>query len=398
MLRHLLRLVWNRKRSNALLVVEVFFTFLVVFVVATLGSYLLANFRRPLGYDVGPVWSVAMDFKQASDDEWTDAQVERFARVLTEVRALPWAEAVAGALTIPYEFGSSERAYGFRGVRVVTEVDEVTDDFARVVGLKLVEGRWFEPGDDALAWDPVVVDRHLARTLYGDESPLGRPVNEPDPGRRETRIVGVVDDFRRGGELAGPGNFLFARTRVGDPEARPPRRLLVRVAPGSAGSQERELVDRLYAVAPEWSFEVEPLTEARAGYFRLRLAPLVAGSLVALFLLLMVALGLAGVLWQNVTQRTREIGLRRAAGASGGQVHRQLLGELMLTASLGLVLGTVLVLQLPAIGLFGFLTWPLAVSGVVLSLAVIYAIAALAGLYPSWMASRLPPAEALRYE
>lgn len=395
---HLVKLVWNRKRASALLVVEIFFTFLVVFLVTTLGTYLLGNLRRPLGFDHRPVWVVSMDVQQASDDEWTAAQVERFARLLRAVGALPWVEAVAGAHTVPYQIGSSQRGYEVAGRHVETEVSEVTDDFARVMGLRLVEGRWFEPADDALGWEPVVVNLALARLLYGGESPLGRPATDPDPDEPETRIVGVVDDYRRGGELAGAGNFMFERTRVDDSQTRPPRNLVLEVAPGSAGEREAELSVLLYALAPDWSFTVEPLSALRGSYFRLRLAPLVAGALVAFFLLVMVALGLTGVVWQNVTRRRREIGLRRAAGATGGQIHRQLVGELLLTAGLGLLVGSLLVLQLPALGLFAFLTWPLVATSLALALAAIVLITALAGLYPSWMASRVPPAEALRYE
>jgi putative ABC transport system permease protein len=140
------------------------------------------------------------------------------------------------------------------------------------------------------------------------------------------------------------------------------------------------------------------MPELRTAFYRLALAPLIAGALVAAFLLLMVGLGLMGVVWQNVTRRTREIGLRRAAGASGAAIRRQLLGELLLTASLGLVAGAVLVLQLPALGVLAFVPWRVVVAGVVLALAVLVLITAGSGLYPSWLASRMSPAEALRYE
>ena len=51
MMRHLLKLVWRRKRASALIMVEIFLSFLVVFIVATLGLYFAGNYRRPLGYD-----------------------------------------------------------------------------------------------------------------------------------------------------------------------------------------------------------------------------------------------------------------------------------------------------------------------------------------------------------
>ena len=69
------------------------------------------------------------------------------------------------------------------------------------------------------------------------------------------------------------------------------------------------------------------------------------------FLLLMVALGLTGVVWQNVTQRIREIGLRRAKGARIENIHRQILGELVVMTSLALLVGVLLVAQVPLLPL-----------------------------------------------
>jgi putative ABC transport system permease protein len=131
---------------------------------------------------------------------------------------------------------------------------------------------------------------------------------------------------------------------------------------------------------------------------RLRLSPLVAAAIVAGFLLLMVGLGLVGVLWQNVTRRTQELGLRRAVGAHRGSVHRQILLELMLITTIGIALGVITVIQLPLLAVWEFLTMPVMVAGLAVALLTIYLIAALAGFYPSWMATRVQPAEALHYE
>ena len=74
MIRHLLRLVWNRKRSTALLMLEIAVSFLVVFALSALALRLLTNFRRPLGYAWQQVWVVEVDTNVSSDDEWTAEQ------------------------------------------------------------------------------------------------------------------------------------------------------------------------------------------------------------------------------------------------------------------------------------------------------------------------------------
>src|SRR6185436_14479642 len=140
---------------------------------------------------------------------------------------------------------------------------------------------------------------------------------------------------------------------LGDPKHRPPRALLVRVRPGTPAAFEEELTRRMQAVARDWSFEITPLEQMRTSAIHRTLTPLIVGGIVAFFLLLMVTLGLLGVLWQNLLQRTREIGLRRATGASRAEVHRQVLMEQILLTTLGVFLGTVLVAQIPILDLIG---------------------------------------------
>jgi putative ABC transport system permease protein len=410
MIRHLLKLVWNRKRVNALIILEIFFSFLVVFLVSTLGIYLWDNLRRPLGFTYQDVLVAMIDMQQTSDDTYETAQVETVKRVLAEAQALPQVEAAAGVMIVPYSAGNMTGGWSFNGRPLQADFNEVTEDFARVMGLRLVQGRWFQKGDEALGWQPVVVNAEMARQVYGKASPLGQRFGDPskdEPGP-ERRVVGVVDEFRKGGELSGPGSYVFffkplgggrqSAPESGPGQGRPPRNLVIKLRPGTPVEFEEQLARRLQAVAPQWSFEVRPMEQMRATSFRLILTPLVAGGIVALFLLLMVGLGLIGVLWQNLLQRTREIGLRRAAGASRSSVHTQVLLEQMILTSFGVLLGAVLVAQIPLLDLIGFIRPPVLVGGMVLAMLAMYLLAALCALYPSTMASRVQPAEALRYE
>lgn len=400
MMRHLLKLVWNRKRTNALLILEIFFSFLVVFVVGTLGIYCWSNYRRPLGFEWENVVAVVIDMQQRSDDTYTPEQVETFARLLREVQTLDPVEAAAGSMGAPFELGTYNGVRDFGQRPVEFNFNEVTQDLDKVMRLEMVRGRWFQPADAALAWQPVVIDEDFARAVFGGDDPIGKRFGDPveEMGERERRVIGVVRDYRSGGELTGVANYLFELKRAGHPDDRPARNLLVRLRPGTPAAFEEELIERLQAVAPEWSFEARPLWQLRESAFRLRLTPVIAGAVVAFFLLLMVGLGLLGVLWQNLIQRTREIGLRRAAGASRLEVHRQIVLEQLLVTTLGVLLGTALVVQIPVLDLVGFIRPGVFAGGILLAMATMYLLTALCVLYPSMMASRIQPAEALRYE
>ena len=123
------------------------------------------------------------------------------------------------------------------------------------------------------------------------------------------------------------------------PKAALPERIYVRLAPGTTPAFEETLVRRAMAVAGAWSFEVEPLDTMRVDKLREYTIPLMVVGTIAGFLLLMVGLGLTGVVWQSVTQRIREFGLRRAKGATIRHVRAQVLTEMMIMTSLALIVG-----------------------------------------------------------
>ncbi|HEX5715375.1 MAG TPA: ABC transporter permease [Thermoanaerobaculia bacterium] len=400
MTRHLLKLVWNRKRTNGLMILEIFFSFLVVFVVATLGIYFWDNYRQPLGFSWQNVWKVTVDMKVGEQEAEATAvaRLKVLERLVGEIEALKPVESVAAAMVSPYDQGGWTNSTDIDGKQVEMESNGVTTKFAEVLGLELVAGRWFQEADAALAWNPVVIDQDLARTVWGDQDPIGRQLGEADREEKPKRVIGVVREFRKGGELSARTNFLFQYMPLDAPSWMRPQYLLLRVRPGTPAAFEEELTALLQGVAPEWSFRIKPLAEERQSTFRTFLAPLIAGGIVAFFLLLMVALGLFGVLWQNLLRRTRELGLRRAAGASRSAVHRQVLYEQVILTSFGVLLGAAVVIQIPILDLIGFLRPQVVAAGFLFAMAAMYLLSALCAFYPSTLASRVQPAEALRYE
>ena len=397
MIKHLFKIVWNRKRSTVLIMLEIFFSFLVMFAVVTLGAFYADNYNRPLGYVYDNVWNIEVNMQVATDDVWSSEAVQTAQQLYLALQSFPEIEAIAGALSSPYSLGNRTSVNEYNGKRVEMEVNEVTDDFHQVMSLKLVQGRWFEKGDDALHWKPVVINERLAREVFGEDDPINQIYEPWSSGEEEYRVIGVITDFRKDGEFSGAGNYLFERKRLDDPKNRPPANFLLKVRPGVTAELEEQLMDKLQTVARTWSFKIAPLTQMRDDTLKLFLVPLAVLALVAGFLMLMVGLGLVGVLWQNVTQRTRELGLRRAKGASQQHIYKQILGELFVLTSLGLLFGVLLVVQLPLLDLIGIAPHVFAI-GLLVSLALIYVLTTLAGLYPSWLATKVQPAEALHYE
>jgi len=395
-IRHLLKLVWNRKRANALIVAEIFVSFLVIFAVLTAAVAIAGGWNEPIGFDWHDVWDVSMEFDIDGGMKASPELHATVMRMLDEVKSFPQVQSAAISNTPPYAFSTTEGARGINGKQVTMTMDDVTAGFADVMGVKVVRGRWFNAEDEVTQDLPIVVDTNFVEEVYGSADPIGQKLEEDE--NLFLRIVGVIEPYRKDGETSAPMNMLFKHVANNASHGRLGSHLLVRLQPGTSPQFEQELSRRLRQVAPDISFTVRQMDRMRTNMLRVRLAPLVAGGVIGLFLVGMVALGLTGVLWQNVTRRTREIGLRRAMGASGARVHRQILGEVALLATIAVIVASIIVWQLPVLGAFSVVSPASFTAGFLGALATIYALTLLCGLYPSWLASRLQPADALRYE
>jgi putative ABC transport system permease protein len=399
-------MVWNRKRTNFFIILEIFFSFLVLFTVITFGVYYADNYRQPLGFNYQNIWDISIQPQGNNTKEDKSGPLVNAKQIFLAVEELPEVEAVAGTYNAPYGTSNSMSAVAVNGREIRYGFNDASDSFKDLVGLEIMRGRWFGPEDEATNYRPIVINQRLSRAVFGEEDPLGKRFGDPPritasataEERKERRVIGVIADFRQDGELAVPGNYLFERQSVSLPTDKPPNQLLIKVRPGTTAAFEEKLVRNLQAVAKDWSFDIEPLSNMRETNFKLYLAPMIAAGLVASFLMIMVALGLTGVLWQNVTQRTKEIGLRRAKGATAGKIHLQILGELVVIASFGLILGVAIIVQFPLLDLIGFISSKVYLTSLAMSLTLIYLLTILCGLYPSWLATKVQPAEALHYE
>jgi putative ABC transport system permease protein len=417
MIRHLLKLVWHRKRANALVMTEIFFSFLIVFAVVTMGLSMISRWRTPLGHEWKNVWVVTVvsvvpvslpgtNSSTAAPDA-IDPKLLQIAtemeRLMRDLRTLPEIEAV-GADSMPaYSNGSWTSDIGPKEHRIDVTADFATDDFARVMGLKVLRGRWFRQDDEGADFLPMVLDADAAMAMFGKLDVIGTKM--PAEGFRadrsspkDMRIVGVIAPYRKAGELSSETRMVFYRSSFINPQTPETQTIVLAVRPGTPASFEAALNKHLHAVAPNATFRLRRMEQMRHSTLRIFITPLAVLAVLALFLISMVGLGLTGVLWQTVTRRMREIGLRRALGATGHGVRVQVLGEVALLATLAVIAGSVIILQLPLLGILHLVTTAELSAGFAGALAVIYAITLLCGAYPSWLASRIEPAEALRYE
>ena len=125
--------------------------------------------------------------------------------------------------------------------------------------------------------------------------------------------------------------------------------------------------------------------------------PLTIAFIVCGFLIINVAFGLFGVLFQNINRRRGEIGIRRAMGATGRDIQGQFVGEMVVLATFSIALGLFFAVQFPLMNVFDVAT-NIYMWGMLLAVAAVYAIVVLCAWFPSRQAAAIHPAMALHDE
>jgi predicted permease len=269
----------------------------------------------------------------------------------------------------------------------------VSDGYFEALEIPLKAGREFTQSDRASAEPVVMVNETLARTLWPGKDAVGQTMTQ-DGGRR---VIGVVGDVHHGGpERMGGSEMYVPMRQTGDYAA---TRLVVRTTlrPESLAASLRAALRPLDPNLPVRDFQtLQGLIDKEVSPRRF-LVMVLAGF--AGFALMLASLGIYALISYSVHQRTKEIGIRMAMGATAGLVLRGVLAKTLRLAGMGVALGT--------LGAFVLRKWiesllfgttptdPAVFSGVALLLC---GVALLAAYVPARRASRIEPLEALRTE
>ena len=329
-----------------------------------------------------------------------------FEPLLERLGSLPGVESAAGVTMLP--LGGSSMGFGFRpedgafapGTRMPAAVYQaVTQDYFRVLGIPLIEGRTFNSRDGAGAPSVVVVNRTLAERFFPGRSARGRRLTFDDESTDEAEwstIVGVVGDVRHRTLDKTPGPQIYGafrqdtwtffslvlRTSHSAEELAPVlRRTVAELDPVQPISAVRELDEVVSASAADPRFRT-----------------LILGLFAGLALVL-AAVGIFGVVAYSVSQRTRELGIRQVVGVEPGDVLRLIVAEGARLVVAGVALGAAAGLALAH--LFRQLLFGIAPSDPLTFVAVPALLAAVT-LGASYLAARramaVPPTVALRQD
>ncbi|HEX3927895.1 MAG TPA: ABC transporter permease [Gemmatimonadales bacterium] len=338
----------------------------------------------------------------------TTARYEFFERALEAVRQLPGVTTAAFTTQLPLSGDLDSYGTQFEGLPDSNATASaalwryvVTADYFRAMHIPLVRGRLFDQRDGPSSAEAVLLSASYAKRVFGDRDPIGQRMRAgPEIGdstRPWATVVGVVGDVKQQSLAFGQTDAFYVP--LGEwPWVDGVQSLVVRtsVAPITVVPAIRRAI---------WSVDREPITRATT------MEDLVAGSeaqrhfalsifeVFALAALALAGIGLYGILAGSVTERTREIGVRAALGATQSEIVALVVREGLMVALTGLAIGVVITFEATrAVGslLFGISRFDLATYLAVAG--ILTAVAVAACWIPAWRGARVDPNVALRAE
>ena len=301
-----------------------------------------------------------------------------------------------------WEFGRDVSAVGHPDAVMGASVG-ATAAFFDNNGYALASGRLFTEGEARSGMGGVVIGADIVDMLFANESPIGNTVFVR--GHR-FRVIGTLT--RRGEQLGGSldnlvvlpiGAFMpiFGNRRSLNVtvQARDPARI------GRTQDEVTALLRRARGVPPEADNDFEMFSNASLQDTFDNLTGIVAAASVGIcaIALLIGGIGVMNIMLVSVTERTSEIGLRRALGARRRRILAQFMVEAVMLTSIGGALGVAIGSGLAAlIQILVHIPTAVPMWAVVLSMAAAGGVGLVFGIYPAYRASRLDPVEAMRRE
>ena len=340
--------------------------------------------RLEVGYDTRGVVSPLIFSSTA------DADAAKLARHLG---TQPWVANVAVALRAPLSgrVRSTPLIPSGRTHAQTSGYNNVSPQYFDVLRVPILRGRNFHPGETSVA----IVSQATAARFWPGQDALGQTLEAPDLHTRSV-VIGVAADVASGMLFDGlDRTMVYFPTELGTPQA---RTLIVRAKTDSG--RARELMEQaLTDVLPDRG----SLAVAAEDSFVLQVYPFRAAMVVSLLLggvaLLLTISGMYGVMAYLVGQRTREIGIRMALGASPGSVIRLVLGQSGRLALIGLACGlaaSLALARLLSVAFFMLRNFDLAAYAAGLGVVTLAALAA--AWIPSRRAAHINPMDTLRAE
>jgi putative ABC transport system permease protein len=391
MFKHLFKLIWNKKKQNSLLIIEVLISFLAIFGIFSFAVNSYRNYAKPMGIDYENVWAINYNNSLKTNGDSLALFYRSLVRSIKAIPAVQDATITSG--NIPFSTTHMTGAFTYNGEKI-TQINQfsVDESYLSTLKGKMRSGRWYTR-QDLLSKDNItIINESLKTRVFGSADAIGKTI---DYNGGKCKIIGVLEDIKFDGDYQTAKYASYNRIDTGSYKWL--SSILVKVNPEAGAASEGKIYKLMANSLKNSNIEVEHLSNKLTSFNKFTLIPLIILSIVAIFLIINVALGLFGVLWYNINKRRGEIGLRRAIGATGSAVSTQLVTEALILATFSLIIGSFFALQFPLLNVFD-LPATVYLTALGLSIAFIYLLVLVCSLYPGKQAAAIYPAVALHEE
>jgi putative ABC transport system permease protein len=392
----------RHRTAAALIVLEIALTCAIVSNAIFLIGERLSRMQRPTGIVEGELVRIEVTGGSRTDDQRASTRHD-----LAVLEAVPGVRKVASTRQLP--FGNKIAHNNFVNLApdqmhasLNAAVYLGSEGLFETLGVQLTAGRYFAPDEyvDEEARDPMsmgstIVTRAVSERLWPGQSGLGQTLYL---GSKPLRVVGVLERLVRPSDFFhGPSNYELSMVVPVRPRYQPVDNYVLRVDP-----ERRAEVLHAAAAALEQNsrgriiLEKQTLEEMRAEHYRPDRAMAWLLVSVCAALLIITALGIVGLASFWVQQRTRQIGIRRALGATRGQILRYFQVENFLLATFGIALGMVLAYGINSLLMERYELGRLPAQFLPIGAVSLWLLGQLAVLGPALRAASVPPAVATR--
>lgn len=356
-----------------------------------------------LGFNSSQVLDFSVDVQQAN---YQEAQGRAFFRDLdSRLKTVPGVVSVAQAFSVPLGVISSVNQVTVEGHPVEpgkqppsVQYNMVSPQYFETLRIPVHRGRVFNQADDEKAPKVAIINQTMARIFWPGEDAIGKRFSTKGASGPFMEIIGVVQDGKYRGLVEEPQPFFYVPL---EQEYLPLRTFHIRtsVPPESIAMQVQSQIRDLAPALPISQLEtLEQSLQGLNGFLFFKMGAQLTATMGILGLILAVV-GVYSVASYAAAQRTQEIGIRMAIGATPRDILRLILGQGIGTIAIGLVVGVIAAFagtKLLADLFYGVKPGdPLTYAIVVI---LLLSVALLACWIPAWRATRVSPLVALRFE
>lgn len=387
MIQHILKLIWNKKRSNALMILEIFLSFMVLFFALAYVFFNTERVTKPLGFDTENRWMISLDAVGTKDSLEAITTMENLKLNLEnmeEIESATFSDVIAPFQNSQWYDGNDDNGFSMNVAVVPADIA-----FAEVMNVNLIEGRWFNEADLTATYKPLIVNKNFMDEYYPNVSMLDSIIIL----QGDRKLIGVVDDYRYMGEFDEPRRIAILQTPYTENTAF----ALIKLNGDVPASFEEKLSKIVNTTTKSNGNVISSLDKLRAENSRESWLILISILSICGFLCINVALGLFGVLWYNINKRKSEIGLRQAVGAHSSDISKQFILEIMILAGFALVIGIFFAVQVPILKITEYPDF-LFYKSIIYSSVIILLLVVVCALFPALQAARITPATSLHEE